>query len=246
MDNCEKNIDNQENEVPESVSSLQNDTDASKEETPEKFNRKFLSKRLLLGGAMIVGIIVAVALYFNSNSYKYGCAKDLLAEGKYEEASTAFTDLGDYKDSKDKISECNRRILYNYLLEKDSYTLSSTEYTYELKPDGDKISIAVTFPTKNVEFSILIDMTSDKGQFICKCAPFPHLASTSDGDCKISSLRKTDNDLETDNVSGYYDKEQMKSLSDIACNVLCMNLGTVLESTDTGLTADDIGFNGLK
>ena len=233
LDNCEKNIDNQEIEVANAT--------ASEQEVPENEKKKLPSKWLVFGG-VTVAIIVAIVLYFNSSFYNYCCAEDLLTEGKYEEAATIFADLGDYKDSKQKISECNRRILYAFLQDGD-YTLNATQYSYTLGTEDGKIAVSVSFSDQNAKFRLLLDMASDKGEFVCEYAPLPLLATTSDGAFKISDLKKSENNLEIVNVSGYYDASQMKSLADIACNVLCMNLDTALKNSGLGITSADLGFS---
>lgn len=43
------------------------------------------------------------------NETRYGAAEKLLSEGKYAEARAAFTELGDYADSREKIKECRYR-----------------------------------------------------------------------------------------------------------------------------------------
>ena len=166
-------------------------------------------KWLVAAGVVIIAIVV---LYFSSDFHAYNKAENLLSDGKYKDAITAFSELGDYKDSKERISECNRRILYDFLQDSRDYTLHATQYSYGLTAKEGKISISVSFADKNVDFSILLDMKSDKGKFICECAPLPLLETTSDGDFKISQLKKSENSLEIDNVSGYYDAKQMKRL----------------------------------
>ena len=72
------------------------------------------SHRVLLNA--ICAAVIAVATYFavtlviipNSN---YNAAVKLMEKGKYEEAIAAFEELDDYKDSADKIEECNAAIL---------------------------------------------------------------------------------------------------------------------------------------
>lgn len=53
----------------------------------------------------IVGAIFGIPAYQNFQAYQ--SAENLLKEGKYEEAKTAFWELGEYKDSVEKIKDCD-------------------------------------------------------------------------------------------------------------------------------------------
>lgn len=58
---------------------------------------------LVVGG--VVGVVYGIPAYENYRSYQ--AAEKLLKDGQYEEAKNAFWALGTYKDSADKIKECD-------------------------------------------------------------------------------------------------------------------------------------------
>ncbi len=98
----------------------------------------------------IVCVVLAVVLLINSviiPNGKYNEAIALMDEGKYQEAISAFEALEGYKDSKEKISECNTGILdakYNeavVLMDAGKYTeaISIFEALEGYKDSKDKI-----------------------------------------------------------------------------------------------------------
>lgn len=101
-------IDVSENVEEKFNESIENDKKITKNEKKKNKNKK----------GLFVGIIVVVALtaliggYFlfvkvikPSNEYKK--AEKLLSDGKYSEAQELYIELGDYKDSEEKIKECD-------------------------------------------------------------------------------------------------------------------------------------------
>ena len=62
--------------------------------------------------SVIVGLIIVSVTIFIPNS-KYNDAIALMNEQKYSKAIAAFEDLNGYKDSKNKITECNNAIIDN-------------------------------------------------------------------------------------------------------------------------------------
>ena len=97
----------------------------------EAEKRKKQIKKITIVGISIVSVIVAFVIILNMviipNS-KYNDAITLMQAGKYSEAITAFEALDGYKDSADKIAECNTAIIdskYNEaiaLMEEGKYT----------------------------------------------------------------------------------------------------------------------------
>jgi len=79
----------------------------------EAEKRKKQIKKITIVGISIVSVIVAFVIILNTviipNS-KYKDAITLMQAGKYSEAITAFEALDGYKDSADKIAECNTAI----------------------------------------------------------------------------------------------------------------------------------------
>ena len=60
---------------------------------------------LSLVGVLLIAAVLAWFLYFD-DLMAYNSAKDLMDAKKYDQAITAFAELGDFKDSKDMIKEC--------------------------------------------------------------------------------------------------------------------------------------------
>ena len=70
-----------------------------------KKNKKIIAIISPLIVVVVAFIIVLNAVIIPGNNYKKAVA--FMDEGKYAEAIVAFTELGDYKDSAEKIKECN-------------------------------------------------------------------------------------------------------------------------------------------
>ena len=81
----------------------------AKEEADEKRNKK-----IKLIAAAAVCAVIAFIILLNTvivPASKYNAAVALMEAGKYTEAKSAFEALGSFKDSADKITECNTGIL---------------------------------------------------------------------------------------------------------------------------------------
>lgn len=115
----------------------------------EEAEQKKAAKAQKILSIAIVAIIAAVAIFFvvtkivipNSN---YDTAVELMDSGKYEEAIAAFEAMGDYKDSVDKIDECNKGTDYNTaikLMESGLYEYAITAFKElgDYKDCADKI-----------------------------------------------------------------------------------------------------------
>ncbi len=83
-------------------------------ELPKKKSKKKLWIILSIVGALLIGAALSWFLYFD-DFMAYNAAQDLLDAKKYDQAITAFAELGDFKDSKEKITECKYQKA-NYLL----------------------------------------------------------------------------------------------------------------------------------
>ena len=71
---------------------------------------------LILAAGGIVGAVYGIPAYRNSQAYQ--SAEKLLQDGQYEEAKSEFWALGGYKDSADKIKECDYQKAKKYLQDK--------------------------------------------------------------------------------------------------------------------------------
>ncbi|MBQ4629495.1 MAG: tetratricopeptide repeat protein [Clostridia bacterium] len=73
--------------------------------------KKTKSKKKLIialagAGVAVVGIVVVLFVFVLGPSFKYSDANDLLKSGDYDEAIAIYKELGDYKDSENKIDLC--------------------------------------------------------------------------------------------------------------------------------------------
>ena len=74
----------------------------------------FVAVLLVVGG--IIGVTYGIPAYRNYQSYQ--AAEKMLEAGQYEEAKNAFWALGEYKDSADKMNECDYQKAKQLLEEK--------------------------------------------------------------------------------------------------------------------------------
>lgn len=210
---------------------------------PAKKSKKGLLIGLIAGGSALLIIIIALVLYFTSDSYKYGKAEDLMAEGNYTEALAMFDELGYYEDSEDKVIECNKNILYEELEGKeDGVYIYSGDYKYILEASEDEKALKLWVLTEDSGFCITFYMDSDDADFYYLWDSSYGSDSTTEGTCKISELT-TDNSLEIDKFTG--STSYMQSLTDSNCDLACLYLPDLLEETYLGLTPADIGFTSL-
>ena len=80
----------------------------------ERERRRKRNRKIGFISAPIVCAVVAFIIFLNAiiiPNGKYNKAVDLMRDKRYEEAIAAFEALDGYKDSKDKISDCNTAIL---------------------------------------------------------------------------------------------------------------------------------------
>ncbi len=99
--------------------SIKEKTQLEKNSQPESKNRK-IGRGSIIGIVAVVVVIAAVVIYFGTGNMRaYNAAQSTMDQGDYEEAKQAFIDLGDYKDSTDKIDECNYQIALRYIDEED-------------------------------------------------------------------------------------------------------------------------------
>ena len=114
------------------------------EEQEEEWKRKERAKKITavkvcLIVAVIIGFIILNNSVLKPNS-NYSKAEDLLRKGSFEEAKTIFTALGDFKDSKDKVIECDYR--YAKQIMDDGYYWTSYNEFNELIGYKDSESLA--------------------------------------------------------------------------------------------------------
>lgn len=98
-------------------------------------NRKFA---IWGSGVVVISIAIILVVNFLIIPYvKYSNAKSLMTDGHYEEAITVFATLDDYKDSIDKINECQYLIKSEFLSQvTDNIVACTANASYALKTDG--------------------------------------------------------------------------------------------------------------
>ena len=95
---------------------------AEKERIAErkKRSKKTVKMIAIIAAAVLVLAGVIVALVLNRDNIKYAIANGKMNSGSYDEAISMFDSLGEFKDSKDLINECNYRKA-EQLLDSESY-----------------------------------------------------------------------------------------------------------------------------
>lgn len=95
-------------------------------EKAAKKTKKILSIAIPAAVAVIAIVIVLTKVIIPGS--KYNAAVELMDNGKYEEAITAFEMLGDYKDSQDRIKESKYQNAVS-LLNEGKYHKAATEFS---------------------------------------------------------------------------------------------------------------------
>lgn len=143
------------------------------EKRPKRKGRKVLFI-VVSSSILIAGLVCAAIAYFSfvQPSQKYAEAMDAFDSGRYDEAEAAFSDLGDYKDSKEKITSCRFGKFVDYV--SDEGTIKITEGyataslamtangTMTLRVDEEIKTSPTVYVTKNTEASIRPGDTSVK------------------------------------------------------------------------------------
>lgn len=103
-------------------------------------------KNIIISVASVISVIFIAVIVFNTiiiPNRKYDNAISLMSNGKYEDAISVFSELGNHKDSKNKIEECNTAILeieYNKAI--------------SLMDSGDYSSAVIAFRSLNYKDSL--------------------------------------------------------------------------------------------
>lgn len=118
------------------------DTETSNNEAVK--NIKIPFKKILLfltiSLCLIVGTILSANLYFIPE-HKYNNANELFKNTEYQKSIDAFTEIADYKNSKEMLKECKYQIAIGYY-EKENYSdaLKSFEEIFDYKDSVEKIN----------------------------------------------------------------------------------------------------------
>ena len=133
---------------------------AEKERIAErkKRSKKTVKMIAIIAAAAIVLAGITVALVLNRDNIKYAIANGKMNAGSYDEAISMFDSLGEFKDSKDLINECNYRKAER-LFDSEDYetagklfdTLSGYKDSKEKKQECDYIRADQLFENKEYE-----------------------------------------------------------------------------------------------
>ncbi len=232
---------------------MENENNAISNETKVEVineSKKRLKKPIVIGMSVavliVIGVAVVIILSMFSPSSKYNKANALIDDGKYDKAITIYQELGSYEDSSQKIIECNRRKLYSYCKGKGvtEITNTKTNSTYGVKNEGEKISFYMIMESSStsVEFGILIDMTSDNGEFYTGLGPI----TSGEGTFKVSEFSNEKNNLSLEDYSGVVNRSQVLNMSTLSSILLGSQINSLLAETEIGLVAKDIGFTSIE
>jgi tetratricopeptide (TPR) repeat protein len=138
----EKEFEEKSNEQVEvNDESFCEDTETSNNEAVK--NIKIPFKKILLfltiSLCLIVGTILSANLYFIPE-HKYNNANELFKNTEYQKSIDAFTEIADYKNSKEMIKECKYQIAIGYY-EKENYSdaIKSFEEIFDYKDSAENI-----------------------------------------------------------------------------------------------------------
>ncbi len=166
----------------------------TRKETEAKELAEKKKKTITVVAASVAALVViAIAAFFAitkviipSNHYKQ--AEELLAAGKYDEAIVGFTALNDYKDSRERIKECNYRKA-ELLMEQGEYDVAILAFRalgdYRDSPDRiDDVNNAIKQDAYDAAEKLLEEGQLDKAE-----AAFIELGSFSDSQARLDDVQ---------------------------------------------------------
>lgn len=224
-------------------------------------NKRKSKKTIVIGISVailiVIGVAIAIILSMFSPSSKYNKANTLIDDGKYDEAIAVYQELGDYEDSSQKIIECNRRKLYDYITENGA--IEQKDYdgsSYGITTEGENLKFynyshdnPTSTVSADVEFEILIDMTSNEGKFFTSYGfytGFRSEESTGEGKFDITKFSSNHNGLSLDEYSGTIGRSMILDMSNTWGQLLCHKINPLLGESELGLVAKDIGFTSIE
>ena len=156
------------------------------------------NKKIIIFATPIVTVLIVFIIILNSviiPNGRYNDAIALMDAGKYEDAISAFEKLDGYKDSKDKISECETFILEDKyqaalsLLNEGKYTeaIAAFKQLGEYKDSNAKISECQNIILEN-NYQTALSLLN-KGRYTEAIAAFRKLGGYKDSNAKISECQ---------------------------------------------------------
>lgn len=126
-----------------------------------KLKKKQIIKKCMLGTSICICIVLllfAVKLLFG-NMINYNIAISAMEKGKYDKAIEIFTNLKDYKDSTDKLTE-TKYLLAEYYVSSEKYEEAYKGFL-ELKDYKDSVKKAEEYKTGEFVEEITIEVACD-------------------------------------------------------------------------------------
>lgn len=119
--NCGNNVTDYINANPQMIEAAKAQVQVNIANAPAKAKKKktFIIAGSAIAAVAIILLLVLVIIPNAKNASAYSDAKSYLSKGEYERAKDAFEDLGNYKDSKDMVFECDYQKAMNYADNRD-------------------------------------------------------------------------------------------------------------------------------
>lgn len=241
--------------VTETESTTFEDSITSEKPIKSKKKTSIIVRLIVLALAIVVGLI---ALYCFSPATKYNKANEMINAKEFDEAIELFVELDDYKDSKVRIIECNRKKLYDVVCSEQFGNITIEDYsggTYGLSTEGNNLRFYYHVKEMDglvdstVEFDMLVDMTSNQGKYMTSYGYFTSFRSeesTCEGPIDISKFSSNHNSLAIDSYSGSIGRSTMLDMANVWSSLLAYYINPLLEKTGLKLTAKDLGFVNIE
>ena len=106
-------------------------------EAEKAFHKKKIRKLVVIDVLLALIVVVLLLVVVIIPEIKYNKAVDLLNSGKYEDAMNAFSELGNYKDAKERYES----VLTAYYKKLSAYISAGGDYTVALKANGTVVAV---------------------------------------------------------------------------------------------------------
>ncbi len=160
----------------------------------ETVRRKRIKILAAIGCAVVAAVIVLFVTQVILLGNRYKAAEELLAAGDYDGAIAAFAELGNYRDSLEKVDECSYQKAKQFI--RKNTLDSGMWYTVGLRSDGTVVAVAL----------------NSLRQRQCDVSGWSDIVAVAAGDCHIVGLKSDgtvvvagDNSVGQCDVSGWSD-----------------------------------------
>lgn len=179
----------------------------------------------MIAGAVVLAILVSIAGIFLKQAKNYEDAITAMGQGKYEEAAKQLRELGSYRDSEDKLIECNY-LRAGQLLSKNSFDAARELYG-KLNDYGDSKQMLMKCDYEEIMYDYSLAIFPDRKEYIerltalkdypeaeeqCKQMVTDELQSCNDVDSALDFLNSIRNmvDVKTELAEYRQKKEEEK------------------------------------